>query len=268
MAQLGTPAKNSPPRKIEYLSPPAEVNMADPWFDVATLEHFWIRRRFAVLQKLACELITRTGEMAEVGCGHGLLQRQIEDTYGREVTGFDLNEYALKQNVSQRSKVYCYDILAMDAAFQARFEVIFLFDVLEHILDEEAFLRTIKFYLAPHGKLVVNVPAGQWIYSTYDRAVGHLRRYSIGMLRKAVSSSGLQVERWSYWGLPFIPILMLRKLWLAGKQGNQEIIAGGMDARTEFFDTLLAFLSRCEVTPQKLAGASLMAVLQVSEGRN
>lgn len=268
MPPPGAAEKLSPPRNIEYLSSPAPVNMADPWFDIATLDHFWIRRRFAVFQKLGDDLITRAGQLAEVGCGHGLLQRQIEDTYGQAVTGFDLNEYALTRNVSQRSKVYCYDIFAMAPAFYARFEVIFLFDVLEHIADEEAFLNAIKFYLAPHGRLVVNVPAGQWAYSAYDRAVGHLRRYSIGMLRKVALSSGLQVERWSYWGLPFIPMLMLRKLWLAGKQGSQEIIAGGMDARSEFFDTAFAFISRCEVTPQKFAGASLMAVLQVAERRN
>src|SRR2546427_4118584 len=34
----------------------------------------------------------------------------------------------------------------------------------------------LKFHLAPGGKLVVNVPAGKWLHSAYDEAVGHLRR--------------------------------------------------------------------------------------------
>src|SRR5260370_3522498 len=96
-------------RKIEYLSPPSEVSMADRWFEIASIEHFWVRRRFDVLQRLAGDLIASAKEMAEIGCGHGLLQRQIEDSYGREVAGFDLNECALKLYVSRRGAGFCCD---------------------------------------------------------------------------------------------------------------------------------------------------------------
>src|SRR5512137_658047 len=95
---------------IEYFSQPATVSMADEWFAVADMGHFWIRRRFDVFQRLAGDLIPGAREMAEVGCGHGMLQRQIENAYGRAVTGFDLNDYAMKQNLSRISKVCCYDI--------------------------------------------------------------------------------------------------------------------------------------------------------------
>src|SRR5713226_2369014 len=97
-------------RAIEYLSQPAAVSMANRWFEISSTEHFWIRRRFTVLQRLAGHRISGAHELAEVGCGHGLLQRQIEDAYGREVTGFDLNEGALKHSASRLSKVCCYDI--------------------------------------------------------------------------------------------------------------------------------------------------------------
>jgi hypothetical protein len=72
------------PRTITYLSPPAEVSMADRWFDVAAIDHFWIRRRFEVLQRLAGGLIASAREIAEIGCGHGLLQLQIEKAYDRD----------------------------------------------------------------------------------------------------------------------------------------------------------------------------------------
>jgi SAM-dependent methyltransferase len=236
--------------------------MADPWFDVATLEHFWIRRRFTVLQKVAGYLLSRASEMSEIGCGHGLLQRQIEDVYRHDLTGFDLNEYALERNISQRSRLYCYDIFSRDPAFRARFDLIFLFDVLEHIREEGEFLKAVEFHLAPGGKLILNVPAGQWAYSAYDWAVGHLRRYSIRTLRGAASRGGFQTADWTYWGLPFIPVLAVRKLWLAGSENKQKIVSTGMDSRTPGFNSTLRFLSACEIVPQRLAGASLMAVLQ------
>lgn len=260
MSTLGA-SETFSPRKIEYLSPAAPVSMADRWFEIASTEHFWVRRRFEVLQQLAGQLIRSAREIAEIGCGHGLLQRQIEDAFAREVMGFDLNDYALRQNVSRRSPVCCYNIFQEDPTLQSRFDMILLFDVLEHISDEDGFLRALLFHLAKKGKVVMNVPAGQWAYSEYDKAAGHVRRYSINTLRQTAERAGLHVERWTYWGLPLVPTLALRKLWLKGKRDDREIISSGFDSRSGAINGLLRFLSRCEITPQKFLGTSLMAVL-------
>ncbi len=251
---------------IEYFSQPAKVSMADEWFAVAAIDHFWVRRRFGVFQRLAGDLIPGAREMAEIGCGHGLLQRQIEEAYGRGVTGFDLNEYALKQNLSRISKVCCYDIYQRDATLRHQFDLIFLFDVLEHIADEDGFFDALMFLLAPGGNVVVNVPAGQWAYSAYDEAAGHVRRYSIGTLQETASRNNLEVADWSYWGLPLTPILALRRLWLTGNRSRQGIISTGFAPRTPAINALLGFLSRCEPIPQKFLGTSLMAVLQAARG--
>jgi 2-polyprenyl-3-methyl-5-hydroxy-6-metoxy-1,4-benzoquinol methylase len=249
-------------RNIEYLSTPAAVSMADQWFEIAAMDHFWICRRFDVLQRLAGRLIAGAREMAEIGCGNGLLQRQIEEAYGREVTGFDLNEFALKQNLSRISKVCCYDIHQEDGALRERFDLIFLFDVLEHITDEDRFFKALMFHCAPGGHAVVNVPAGNWAYSAYDEAAGHVRRYSIATLRAAAGRNDLEVTDWSYWGLPLVPALALRKLWLMGNHDQRKIISAGFDPRTATINGMLRFLSRCEPIPQKFLGTSLMAVLQ------
>jgi 2-polyprenyl-3-methyl-5-hydroxy-6-metoxy-1,4-benzoquinol methylase len=178
---------------IEYFSEPAKVSMADEWFEIAALDHFWIRRRFAVFQRLAAGLVPAAREIAEIGCGHGLLQRQIEEAYGREVTGFDLNEYALRQNLSRISKVCCYDIYQRHATLRERFDLIFLFDVLEHIADEDGFFRALMFLLASGGKVVVNVPSGQWAFSAYDEAAGRVRRCSIGTLLEAAVRNDMEI---------------------------------------------------------------------------
>jgi len=252
----------SSPRKIEYLSPPAEVSMADRWFEIASTDHFWVKRRLQVLQKLAGNLIASAREIAEVGCGHGLLQRQIEDTYGRDVTGFDLNEYALKQNLSQRGLIVCYDVFQKNLILRSKFELIFLFDVLEHITDEDRFLEAILFHLERKGKVILNVPAGQWAYSAYDMAVGHVRRYSIATLCETAKRSNLRVQAWSYWGLPLIPTLALRKLWLWGRRDKAAIIQSGFDSRSTLMNGVLGVVAGWETIPQQFLGASLMAVLE------
>jgi hypothetical protein len=249
-------------RKIEYLSPGAEVSMADRWFEIASIDHFWVQRRFEVFQVLAGELISGAGEMAEIGCGHGLLQRQIELAYGRTVAGFDLNEYALRQNLSQQSGVNCYDIFQRNPALKEKFDMIFLFDVLEHISEEDSFLSALMFHLSPRGKLILNVPAGQWAFSEYDVAAGHVRRYAIDDLRKIALRNRLEILDWTYWGLPLIPTLMVRKVWLTGRRDQSKIITSGFDSRSPWINGALGAISRLERIPQKFLGTSLMAVLR------
>src|SRR5262249_27248015 len=200
-------------------------------------------------------------QLAEIGCGHGLLQRQIEDNYGRDVTGFDLNEYALRRNISRRSTVFCYNILERAPRFEAKFDLLFLFDVLEHLADEREFLQALRFHMTERASLLLNVPAGQWAYSAYDQAVGHLRRYSITTLLKSIADSGLQVTNWTYWGFPFIPTLALRKVWLMFASDKSKVIPRGMDTRSAAINKTMRIISRIERIPQHTAGTSLMAVL-------
>jgi 2-polyprenyl-3-methyl-5-hydroxy-6-metoxy-1,4-benzoquinol methylase len=260
--------RSFPQRKIEYLSHPSTVSMADSWFDIAAMDHFWVRRRFQVLRKLSDNFIRGSRELAEVGCGHGLLQKQVEDAYQRQVTGFDLNEYALQQNVSQQSRVCCYDIFQKSQSLRERFDLIFLFDVLEHISNEDPFVQAVLFHLAPAGRLVVNVPAGQWAFSKYDEAAGHVRRYSIDTIRQTAARNDLAIKDWSYWGLPLIPTLIVRKLWLRGQKDQSKIISTGFDSRAPWVNRSLGILSECEWLPQKLMGTSLMAILQHESNRN
>src|SRR5450631_1067818 len=114
MASESRPAISDQLHEVTYLSPPAPISMADDWYDIASLEHFWIRRRFDVLERLANRLfpdvLRQGGSAAEVGCGNGLLKRQIEDEHGVPVAGFDLNEGALQRSVSRISSLYYYDV--------------------------------------------------------------------------------------------------------------------------------------------------------------
>jgi SAM-dependent methyltransferase len=249
-------------KKIEYLSPPAPVSMSDGYFQIAGTDHFWVQKRFGVLQQLADGIMKDSAEIAEIGCGHGLLQRQVEDEYGKRVTGFDLNEYGLKHNVSRTSRVCCYDIFQKDDEFRGKFDAILLFDVLEHITDEDGFIQAILYHLAPAGKLVVSVPAGQWIYSGYDRAAGHVRRYSFGTLRETTERNRLDVEKWSYWGLPLLPALMARKVLTASKKDAGEAYSSGFDSRSALLNSTMGFISKLEIIPQHLAGTAVMAILK------
>jgi SAM-dependent methyltransferase len=206
---------------------------------------------------LADSVIRNSRHAAEIGCGNGLMQRDIEDYYGISVAGFELNELALKKNVSCTGPLYCYNIHQRNPEFCARFDLLFLFDVLEHIEDESAFLQSVQFHLAEGGTLLINVPAHQRLYSDYDRAAGHVRRYSADQLANVAEQNGLKVRAFTYWGLPLVPLLLMRKAM------SLELTNGraGFDPGGSTMNAILSVLARCEPLPQRILGTSVMAVL-------
>ncbi len=245
-------------RTVAYLSDSMPVSMGDWWFEIATSDHFWIRRRFEVLRRLADSVVRNSRRAAEIGCGNGLLQRDIEDYYGKSVAGFELNEIALQKNVSRLSPLYCYNIHQRNPEFRAQFDLLLLFDVLEHIEDESGFLQSVQFHLAESGTLLINVPAHQFFFSDYDRAAGHIRRYSVDQLAKVAELNGFKARAFTYWGLPLVPLLLLRKAMSMKRSDGK----AGFDARGHTMNTLLSFLARCEPLPQRFLGTSVMAVLE------
>jgi SAM-dependent methyltransferase len=59
-----------------------------------------------------------------------------------------------------------------------RFDTVFYIDVLEHIADDAAEMSRAAGHLAPDGNLVVLAPAHQFLFSEFDAAIGHHRRYN------------------------------------------------------------------------------------------
>jgi hypothetical protein len=187
----------------------------------------------------------------------------MEDAYDLAPAGFDLHEGALRHNMCRRGKVYCYDIHDRAEEFRKAFDLLLMFDVLEHIEDQDRFLESARFHLADGGAMVINVPALQWLYSPYDRIQGHQRRYSLRAMREVAQRTGYRISAATYWGGPLVPIAALRKATLTIGKAQLDNYSTGFDPRGEFMNSCLYNLSRCEILPQRIAGTSVMAVLEI-----
>ncbi|HEV7232171.1 MAG TPA: hypothetical protein VGO45_12620, partial [Bacteroidia bacterium] len=69
-------------------------------------------------------------------------------------------------------------------------------------------------YLIPGGLMIVNVPASRFLYSRYDEACGHKRRYSEKDLTRLFENAGLEINVLSPWGCALYPLLLIRRLRL------------------------------------------------------
>ena len=78
-----------------------------------------------------------------------------------------------------------------------QFDTIMYIDVLEHIDNDREELSRAASHLRPDGHLIVLAPAHQRLFSPFDTAIGHFRRYNRPMLR-TISPASLRLERMRY----------------------------------------------------------------------
>lgn len=69
---------------------------------------------------------------------------------------------------------------------EPQFDSVIYIDVLEHIADDRAEAERAAQSLKPGGHLIVLGPAHQWLYTPFDKAIGHYRRYSRPSLKAAI----------------------------------------------------------------------------------
>jgi SAM-dependent methyltransferase len=87
------------------------------------------------------------------------------------------------------------------------------FDVMEHIEDEEGFLREICRCLAPGGLVYLTVPAGPWLWSDDDVRAGHFRRYTGASLQEALERCGFRALLLGKMFFPLpLPLFLCRAL--------------------------------------------------------
>jgi SAM-dependent methyltransferase len=115
------------------------------------------------------------------------------------------------------------------------FDGIFYIDVLEHIEDDGQELKHAASLLKPGGRLVVLAPAHAWLYSSFDRAIGHFRRYNRRSLTR-LGPAGLRLDECFY----------LDSAGLLASAANRLLLKQSMprSGQIAFWDRVLVPLSR------------------------
>jgi len=97
--------------------------------------------------------------------------------------------------------------------YEGTMPAIGLFDVLEHIEDDEDFLTKTRTLLVPNGRLYITVPAYQTLWSKEDYLAGHYRRYRLKELIDKLKISGYEIDYATYFFMLLaIPILFFRTI--------------------------------------------------------
>ena len=136
----------------------------------------------------------------------------------------------------------------------ALFDNILYIDVLEHIENDRAELEEAALHLAPGGRLIVLSPAFQFLYSPFDKSIGHYRRYTTATL-SAISPQSCKLAR----------LIYLDSLGLLTSLGNRLLLKQSMPTIKQilFWDRYIVPLSK--ITDRLFGyrfGRSIIAIWQ------
>jgi len=143
-----------------------------------------------------------------------------------------------------------------DLSRDDRFDAILYIDVLEHIADDGLELVEASAHLKPGGAVIVLAPAHQWLFTPFDEAVGHYRRYTKRTLA-SVGPPGLRIE----W------LVYLDTVGLLASMGNRAVLNRRMPTagQIHFWDSWLVPCSvRLDPWLRHSMGKSVLAVWRKS----
>jgi SAM-dependent methyltransferase len=169
--------------------------------------HWWfVARRRIIAALIDRHLQKRPGAaILEAGCGSGGNLPMLGQ-FG-QVDAFEYDATARQQAAEKSRLDVRFGALPDDLPFaDRRYDLIGLFDVLEHVEADAASLAALRDRLSDRGVIVVTVPAFPWLWSRHDERHHHFRRYTRASLGKVAGAAGLRVRYASYFNFFLFPV--------------------------------------------------------------
>lgn len=227
--------------------------------------HFWFTSRNRMIESLIHANIKKpysSKSFLEIGCGTGIVMAVLE-RLGLIVTGLDVNEKALSYAEKRtRGKLIRQSIFGFKP--KKRYDTVGAFDVLEHIRDDEGFLRACYRLLSPNGYLLLTVPASMSLWSPVDALSGHVRRYEYEELFNKLINAGFRVKSLGYWNSLLLPFY---KIWhrQTGLK-RKDVVSSHLQKMPYTINMLLAWVFQIELILSRFirfpVGATLVVCAQ------
>lgn len=145
----------------------------------------------------------KPGSVIEVGSGIGNISKMFLKN-GWQMTLSDIREnYCGYLEQEFEGEENLKNIVKLDlvhpefekeyAELLGSFDNLYALNVIEHIEDDVLALKNCKKLLKPGGKMVILVPAYQWLYNKFDENLYHFRRYTRRTMGRAFEQAGISI---------------------------------------------------------------------------
>lgn len=235
--------------------------------DQLEAEHWWFSARRSIIEAAIKRLVKlRCGaSILEAGCGTGgnlAMLRSLGD-----LDAFEYDQEARRRAEEKSGLEIAGGALPDELPYPEKsYDLIALFDVLEHVEADSASLKALATRLTPEGRILLTVPAYQWLWSKHDVSHHHFRRYSKASLHGTAREAGLEVEHAFHFNSLLFPLaISVRALKYAiGSKTPDDDMPGPMvnALLKRVFGAERSFVGRVSMP----FGLSLCAVLKPKRG--
>ena len=197
--------------------------------------HWWFRARRDILGQMLEQLpINANPSILEIGCGPGGNLEMLKSI--GETTAVELNESAA--NVARKSSGIPVIVghLPDNIDTNKKYDLVCLFDVLEHVEHDAESLNTIKALLKKDGVLLLTLPAYQWLFGKHDRILHHYRRYNMKGICDLLDNAGFSVWYATYFNFLLFPLAVIARMMDYSSNTDSSI---GYDTPNKFLNSLL-----------------------------
>jgi SAM-dependent methyltransferase len=164
---------------------------------------------------------------AEIGPGRGDVSAYVAGrSPAADATLFEYSPAGFEHLTARFANQSQFDIKStdfMDDSATNAFDMVMLFEVLEHIEDDVGALAHIHQMLRPNGHIALSVPAYMYRWHSGDRYAGHVRRYERDELQNKLRDAGFDVRALWMYGFPITELLFpLRELYFRFMSRNDD----------------------------------------------
>jgi SAM-dependent methyltransferase len=181
--------------------------------------YFWFRARTRLILWAFERYASGCRSFLEIGCGTGSVLSAIAREHP-EVAVWGSEAY-LEGLQFARTRIDPARLLQMDARcvpFVDEFDAIGLFDVIEHIEEDQAVLSQVRRALRPAGIVLITVPQHRFLWSPADEHAGHARRYTRAELVQKIEQAQFRVLRCTSFVSVLFPLLLISRLRRRGRE--------------------------------------------------
>ena len=200
------------------------------------------------------------GKILEIGSGIG----NISYFFDRDSKDIDLSDIReqyrsyLKKTFEKRA-VLDMDIVAdgfveMHGDKLGTYDAVFALNVVEHIKDDKLAIENMIKLLKPGGKIIILVPAYQWLYNGFDVALEHFKRYTKSRLLGIFPTRGVKLIR--SWYFNFAGIF---GWFLVGSVMKKKLIP---ESNMKLYNVLTPIFKIADKVVLNKMGLSVIAVYQ------
>jgi SAM-dependent methyltransferase len=209
-----------PPLKDGYPAFAPQLAAANQGYDAAyygelcALEarNYWFRARNALIAWAMRKYFHAARSFFEIGCGTGFVLAGVARAMPQlAMHASEVSSSGLPYAAQRVPQAALFQMDARAIPFVEHFDVIGLFDVIEHIDEDVAVLAQAHRAVRAGGGLIVTVPQHRFLWSQYDEHAHHVRRYTARELQDKVLQAGFRMIMMTSFVSLLLPLMMLSR---------------------------------------------------------